>query len=293
MTSVQDCVILRTVRQELSLTRDERMRHMNEQLFFLPILGGSNSSPSGEAHPPVLAENRLSSSVTSQKDKKRAYDKARRKANPEKIDTYNKAWRKANPEKVRAYRKTRHESHPEYAKKWYAANVEKIRARCKVYRAANPPTTARKDRKRVWNKAYYEANQESAKAKEKARYAANPDRYKTAKKAWSTSDSPRAIEYRLANNLRRRMRCALNGKDKSASTRTLIGCTWQELRKHIECQFKPGMSWDRRSEFHIDHIIPCAAFDLSDPIQQQECFHFSNLQPLWASENMAKGSKKG
>ena len=51
------------------------------------------------------------------------------------------------------------------------------------------------------------------------------------------------------------------------------------------------MSWDNYGKWHIDHIIPCASFDLADETQQRLCFHFTNLQPLEASENMRKGCK--
>jgi len=73
----------------------------------------------------------------------------------------------------------------------------------------------------------------------------------------------------------------------------LIGCTVQELRDHLEFQFRESMSWDNcgRNGWEIDHIIPCSSFDLTDPEQQKRCFHFSNLQPLWSEENLRKGNK--
>jgi hypothetical protein len=51
------------------------------------------------------------------------------------------------------------------------------------------------------------------------------------------------------------------------------------------------MTWDNYGEWHVDHIQPCASFDLSDPKQLAECFNWSNLQPLWAKENISKGAK--
>jgi hypothetical protein len=53
------------------------------------------------------------------------------------------------------------------------------------------------------------------------------------------------------------------------------------------------MTWENHGRYgwHIDHIRPCASFDLADPEQQRKCFHYTNLQPLWASENMRKGDK--
>lgn len=70
----------------------------------------------------------------------------------------------------------------------------------------------------------------------------------------------------------------------------LFGCTLGELKTHIESQFTEGMSWDNHGGWHIDHKRPCASFDLSDPRQALECFHFSNLQPLWSGDNHRKSS---
>ena len=73
----------------------------------------------------------------------------------------------------------------------------------------------------------------------------------------------------------------------------LIGCSFDYLKNHLECQFDDEMSWCNwgMKGWHIDHIIPCASFDLTNPEEQQICFHYSNLQPLWARDNMSKGSK--
>jgi hypothetical protein len=70
----------------------------------------------------------------------------------------------------------------------------------------------------------------------------------------------------------------------------LLGCTRAEFLAHIEAQFQPGMTWENRSLWHIDHIRPCAGFDMLDPAQQRVCFHYTNLQPLWAADNIKKGA---
>ena len=73
----------------------------------------------------------------------------------------------------------------------------------------------------------------------------------------------------------------------------LLGCSIEVARFHLECQFTKGMSWDNYgyNGWHIDHIRPCASFDLTDSEQQKQCFHYTNLQPLWAEDNLKKGDK--
>jgi hypothetical protein len=69
----------------------------------------------------------------------------------------------------------------------------------------------------------------------------------------------------------------------------MLGCTIEELWKHLEKKFKPGMTKENHGKWHVDHIIPCAIFDLSKPEEQIKCFHYTNLQPLWAIDNIRKG----
>lgn len=71
----------------------------------------------------------------------------------------------------------------------------------------------------------------------------------------------------------------------------MLGCTIQEFKIYLENKFKEGMSWKNRSDWHIDHIKPCASFDLSKEEEQKKCFHYTNLQPLWARENILKKDK--
>ena len=61
--------------------------------------------------------------------------------------------------------------------------------------------------------------------------------------------------------------------------------------KYIQSKFKPGMTVENQGKWHIDHILPCSAFDLRCPVQQLACFHYSNLQPLWAKDNIRKRDK--
>lgn len=101
------------------------------------------------------------------------------------------------------------------------------------------------------------------------------------------------LNFKLKCNLRRRVNRALENNSKSASTMELIGCSIEFLKEHLQNQFKEGMTWENYGIYgwHIDHIIPCTSFNLVDPEQQKKCFHYTNLQPLWAEENLRKGSK--
>jgi hypothetical protein len=103
--------------------------------------------------------------------------------------------------------------------------------------------------------------------------------------------SPKRLEMKIANNLRSRIRYALVGKPKVDHTLILVGCNISTLKGHLEKLFQPGMSWENYGKWHIDHIIPCAAFNLSKEEEQRKCFHFTNLQPLWEIDNKRKKDK--
>jgi hypothetical protein len=105
-------------------------------------------------------------------------------------------------------------------------------------------------------------------------------------------------EFKIVKNLRHRIWFFTfrNNIRKSATTMQLVGCSPEELRAHLEYQFKDGMGWHnygslRLNGWEIDHIKPCTAFDLTDEQAQRECFHYSNLQPMWKDENIRKGGR--
>lgn len=97
-------------------------------------------------------------------------------------------------------------------------------------------------------------------------------------------------DFRLLENMRSRLHQVVKCK-KSATTAKLVGCSVDFLHTYLESKFKPGMDWENYGDWHVDHIKPCANFNLVDPEQQCACFHWSNLQPLWAKENISKGAK--
>ncbi len=99
--------------------------------------------------------------------------------------------------------------------------------------------------------------------------------------------------FKLVKTLRSRLGTALKNQKaiKSDKTMELVGCTIPFLRGYLEAKFKVGMSWDNHGEWHIDHIKPCASFNLLNEEEQKKCFHYKNLQPLWADDNLSKGAK--
>lgn len=101
------------------------------------------------------------------------------------------------------------------------------------------------------------------------------------------------IHYLLSCNLRTRLCQAMKRGQKSGSAVSDLGCTIHEFKQYLESRFTIGMSWDNRSEWHIDHIIPLSNFDLTDRGQLLQACHYTNLQPLWAEDNLKKSNRFG
>jgi len=100
-------------------------------------------------------------------------------------------------------------------------------------------------------------------------------------------------EFKLLKTLRSRLGCALKRQNisKNNATVELLGCSVSFLKGYLETKFTEGMTWENHGEWHIDHIKPCSTFNLLNEDEQKLCFHYTNLQPLWAQENLTKGCK--
>ena len=208
---------------------------------------------------------------------------------------YTKRYRLKNIEIIRAkgreYKKIERKKYPEKIKeinrKSYNKHREKILERAKLYRNKNL------EQIKLYQINYRTINKEKLRQK-KLEYRIK-HRKIICTRQYKYRDRKRKTDpyFKLIDNLRNRIYCVLKGKTKK-STRTLnlLGVeNISEVKLHLEKQFESWMNWENHGEWHIDHIKPCAKFDLTCPVQQLACFHYSNLRPLGAFENMSKGAR--
>jgi hypothetical protein len=153
----------------------------------------------------------------------------------------------------------------------------------------------------------YHKNKEKRRQYSKQYEIKNPDKLKKGREqtkqwlrnhpeymnGWYKEKLSTNIEYKIIHNLRERLRAALHNNSKGAKTMDMLGCNMEEFKQYLTSKFTEGMNWDNygRKGWHIDHIKPCASFDLSDYNQQKQCFHYTNLQPLWWNDNLRKSAK--
>jgi hypothetical protein len=162
----------------------------------------------------------------------------------------------------------------------------------RAYRASED----RKTQMTEYNKQYWVETKEAQTESHRQWKAANKDHVNAYQRVYMSNWEKHQRETNPVFKITKNMRCRLyhavkaQGADKSARTFELVGCTSEELMAHLESKFTEGMSWDNYGEWHVDHIKPCAVFDLLFAEQQESCFHYTNLQPLWGSENISKGA---
>lgn len=199
----------------------------------------------------------------------------------------------------------------EKVKDWYSENISERAEYQKNYREKNKKKLdkVKKDyylenREKLLdkNKNYYQLHKEEKKKYDIEYNRINKDLKRRQAKIYVKNRRHNDLSFKLLSYLRTRIWRALKNKTKKSNkTIELVGCSIKDLKRHLESQFKPGMTWDNHGsgkngkgmqEWHIDHIKPCASFDLSKPEEQRKCFHYLNLQPLWAKENLQKNRKK-
>jgi len=190
-------------------------------------------------------------------------------------------------------------------KVFYEKNRERICARTRFLRNQS----SRKEKINKYQRERRITGGERMNRLNRERYARNRDKFRLYAKEWNKKHKKRLsqfrkekrkdINHRMKQVLRCRIRAAIarmaiyNHKYKYTSSINLLGDSISNVIKYLEKQFKAGMTWQNhgRDGWHIDHIIPCASFDLTDSEQQKKCFHYSNLRPLWAFDNISKGKK--
>lgn len=167
-----------------------------------------------------------------------------------------------------------------------------------------------KETQRIYNKKYYQTNLDKQKERASEYRRLNPDKVKASKESYRTSENGRRvknkhgreysrnkrntdIQFKLACSLRARIWQAIKNNSKSGSAVRDLGCTIPELKFYLEGKFQDGMIWDNWNPtgWHINHTIPLAFFDLTNRDQFLQAVHYTNLQPMWAKDNLRKGIK--
>lgn len=171
------------------------------------------------------------------------------------------------------------------SKKRYYNNKDKCLKKMKEYAKNN------KEKLKKYHQKYYKENKEEMQKNMKIAYEKN-------KKVWNKKAAKKKkeqmkydLQLYMKEVLRSRISMAIKYYKgiKSCSALDLLGADIETVRKHLENQFREGMTWENHGKWHIDHIVPCCKFNLTKEEEQQKCFHYTNLQPLWAYENLSKG----
>lgn len=164
---------------------------------------------------------------------------------------------------------------------------EDIREKKKVYRQKT------KAHRNELNKKYYKEDIERGREKSREGYYRNHEWRRFQANYRNFIRMATDPQFRIKKNLGRRINHVIKGKIKGGKTIELLGCTPEQFIEHLKSLFKPGMTVEKLStkEIHLDHIIPICMFDLTDIEQQKICFHYTNYQPLWATENMSKNGR--
>lgn len=188
--------------------------------------------------------------------------------------------------------------HPLTAEFWASLNTRpSCKKYSKDYRAKNKENLAEKNR--VWREEnaekhkqsardHYYANKQRKNEQSRAYHKNNRESINRQRKVWLSK-----VENRLGQNLRVRLVMAIRRGSKVGSAVKDLGCSIAELKQYLELKFQFGMTWDNYgAEWHIDHIRPLANYDLSDREVLKQLVHYTNLQPLWAADNLRKSNKE-
>jgi len=226
----------------------------------------------------------------------RAEQTERNNQRKEYLSEYYKNDIKLNPEKYKVKRKKRYEENKDkeyaYYREWVLKNPDKVKAQAKRSREKN------RDKCNLASKEWRKENPEKQKASTQNWINNNREKWRAKKRAYQVRRGRAIHKERYKNDpqycLRRKLQAMLrsslkrNSVKKNAKTVELLGCSLLDFQLHLESLFSEGMSWENKNLWEIDHKRPIATYDLTDLNQQKQCFHFSNLQPLWKHENRDK-----
>jgi hypothetical protein len=183
--------------------------------------------------------------------------------------------------RIKRYKDKNRETIREKGRAYYHSHLEQA----KEYRKEHSIEKAETDRK------YRESHREYFAVYSKDYQKRNRHRLREKSRIYLKQRRKTDIVFKIRGNLRSRIYKAIRGLVKSARTEELVGCSIDDLMRYLENKFLPGMSCDNYGKWHIDHIVPCCLFDLSKPEEQRRCFNYTNLQPLWAVDNMRKNGR--
>lgn len=171
--------------------------------------------------------------------------------NADVIAEYHKKYRQENPGRLR-----------EYHKKWYQENTEIRREYVKKWHQENPG----------YVKKWRQQNPEYTREYEKNRRKSDPI-------------------YKMIGNIRKRISkyCREIKLNKTKKTKEILGLNLAGFKSYMESKFQEGMTWENYGQWHVDHIKPLSLATTEQEII--ELNHYTNLQPLWAAENLKKSNK--
>jgi hypothetical protein len=218
---------------------------------------------------------------------------------------------------------------PEAKRQYWREHHQKHRDRKNAqarqrYATKEHPRVPMSNEQRAYNRAHYQAHQEEARVRGRAYYAAHQERmsarartyarsrleadreavytynrqrqelYKETRRIyacrWAARNYETSLTFRLRSNLRSRLYLAVRNRSKTGSAVRDLGCSIEEFIEYIASLFEPGMSWSNWGEWHLDHIKPLASFDLTDREQFLKACHYTNIRPLWANDNLRRGT---
>ena len=236
------------------------------------------------------------------KEKLAARGREYRQQHKEEILAYQRKYNQQNKEKLaakqRKYQQNNKEKIAANQREYYQTNKDKLTANQREYRQKNKEKVAaykreyqqnNKEKIAAYNREYRQKNKEEIAAYFREYRQENKEKVAAYFRQRRRLDP----EFNLLCRLRKRMYKAVKaaGLDKKcASSIELLGISPQGLKEWLEAQFTDGMTWENRSDWHVDHIIPCDAFDLTVDQNQRICFWYKNLQPLWDKDNLQKSN---